>query len=83
MSGQGHVVASVINQARQTASLPSGWSFTGCYSDSVDSRTLRTASFTSVDSMTISSCIDFCITGNFQFAGLEFGRVRQLQLYFN
>ncbi|TFK31513.1 WSC domain-containing protein [Crucibulum laeve] len=60
-------------KARQ-ASLPAGWSSLGCYTDSALTRTLRTASFTSVDSMTISSCINFCSSQGFHFAGLEFGR---------
>ncbi|KIJ45844.1 hypothetical protein M422DRAFT_778632 [Sphaerobolus stellatus SS14] len=60
-------------RARQ-ASLPSGWSALGCFSDSPTARALRTSAFTSVDSMTITSCINFCTSGGFDFAGVEFGR---------
>ncbi|TFK31652.1 WSC domain-containing protein [Crucibulum laeve] len=55
-------------------SLPAGWSSLGCYTDSTSSRTLATASFTSVDGMTITSCVNFCNSGGYRFAGMEFGR---------
>ncbi|TFK35711.1 WSC domain-containing protein [Crucibulum laeve] len=65
--------ASLLLRALAT-SVTDGWTSVGCYTDSRDSRTLRTASFTSVDDMTVSDCISFCATGNYKYAGLEFGR---------
>ncbi|PPR01863.1 hypothetical protein CVT24_001344, partial [Panaeolus cyanescens] len=63
--------------ARQT-SLPAAWTSVGCfrqvYYDSTASRSLKVASFTSVDNMTIESCLDFCASGGFTFAGVEFAR---------
>jgi len=45
-------------------------------SDSTANRTLRTAAFTDVNNMTIESCIAFCTPNGYQYAGLEFSRVR-------
>jgi len=44
-------------------------------SDVPATRTLRVASFTDVDNMTIESCIAFCTPSGYQFAGVEFARV--------
>ncbi|KAJ6475652.1 WSC domain-containing protein [Mycena vulgaris] len=43
-----------------------------CYRDSSTSRTLAGASF-SAATMTIESCLVFCTSGGFNFAGVEFG----------
>ncbi|PPR07633.1 hypothetical protein CVT26_001701 [Gymnopilus dilepis] len=68
--------ASPVIEARQ-ASLPSGWSSLGCYSDSTTARTIRVASYTDVTGMTIESCLAFCTPGGYRYAGVEFARVRQ------
>ncbi|KAF8799941.1 WSC-domain-containing protein [Phlegmacium glaucopus] len=68
------VHASPVIDARQSESLPAGWSSIGCYSDTPASRTLRIASFTSVSNMTIESCLAFCTPGEYIFAGVEFAR---------
>ncbi|KAF8878018.1 WSC domain-containing protein [Gymnopilus junonius] len=65
--------ASPMIDARQ-ASLPSGWSAVGCYSDSTASRTLRVASYTDVTGMTIESCLAFCTPAGYKYAGVEFSR---------
>ncbi|KAJ6475668.1 beta-1,3 exoglucanase precursor-like protein, partial [Mycena vulgaris] len=44
----------------------------GCYTDSSTSRTLAGASFTTV-TMTVESCLAFCTSTGFNFAGVEFG----------
>ncbi|KAF8961440.1 WSC domain-containing protein [Flammula alnicola] len=67
------VNASPALEARQS-SLPAGWVSLGCYTDSAASRTLKTASFTDVNNMTIESCIAFCTPNGYQFAGVEFSR---------
>lgn len=50
-------------------------------SDSTSARTISTASTTSLNSMTLASCITFCTTmapsGPYLYAGVEFGRVRR------
>ncbi|PPQ76090.1 hypothetical protein CVT24_003662 [Panaeolus cyanescens] len=54
--------------------LPAGWTSIGCFSDSTSSRSLKVASFTSVDNMTVESCLAFCTPSGFNFAGVEFAR---------
>ncbi|TFK36205.1 WSC domain-containing protein [Crucibulum laeve] len=53
---------------------PIVWNSLGCYTDSTSSRTLRTASYTSVSAMTIASCQAFCAPGNYKYAGVEYAR---------
>ncbi|KAF8961438.1 WSC domain-containing protein [Flammula alnicola] len=60
-------------QARQS-NLPAGWVSLGCYTDSTASRTLKTASYTDVNNMTIESCLAFCTPNGYQFAGVEYSR---------
>ncbi|PPQ71708.1 hypothetical protein CVT26_007625 [Gymnopilus dilepis] len=66
---------SVFHNALGTPNLPQGWDNVGCYSDSPDARTLRTAAFTDVTNMTIESCLAFCTPAGYNFAGVEFSRV--------
>ncbi|KAF9448413.1 copper radical oxidase [Macrolepiota fuliginosa MF-IS2] len=60
---------------RQTIpTLPGNWTSLGCYIDNTGAgRTLNAATFASGTTMTIESCINFCIQGHFIFAGTEFG----------
>ncbi|KAF8575322.1 WSC-domain-containing protein [Ramaria rubella] len=62
--------------SRQTivTDLPANWSFFGCFEENLTGpdRTLNAASSTN-DTMTIESCVDFCNSQSFTFAGLEFG----------
>jgi hypothetical protein len=51
------------------------------YRDSTSARTLKTAAFTSVDNMTIESCLSFCTPAAYNFAGVEFARVSLQTLY--
>ena len=44
--------------------------------DISSNRTLRTAAFTDLNDMTIESCTAFCTPAGYQYAGVEFGRVR-------
>ncbi|KAE9389021.1 galactose oxidase [Gymnopus androsaceus JB14] len=52
--------------------LPGNWTFEGCYTDNVGSRTLNGNSFTNATGMTIEQCINFCAEGNWVLAGVEF-----------
>jgi hypothetical protein len=54
--------------------LPSGWSAasTPCIAD-VPGRALTGASYAS-DSMTVTSCLNFCQAAGFQYAGVEYSR---------
>lgn len=55
------------------STLPSAWSYVGCYTDSTSVRTLRTDSYAD-DSMTEVSCINFCNGKGYPYAGVEYGR---------
>ncbi|KAF9459880.1 WSC domain-containing protein [Collybia nuda] len=65
-----------IKRADGDPFIPSGWTALGCFTDARDSRTLRTASTTSLDLMTLEVCAGFCTRnfGVFTYAGVEFGR---------
>ncbi|KAF8890280.1 WSC domain-containing protein [Gymnopilus junonius] len=71
----GSVLASAIPPTRRSeSSFPIGWTSIGCYSDSSASRTLRIAAYTDVNAMTIESCITFCASGGYLYAGVEYSR---------
>ncbi|EKM74831.1 hypothetical protein AGABI1DRAFT_95324 [Agaricus bisporus var. burnettii JB137-S8] len=54
--------------------LPGNWSSLGCYTDNVASgRTLNAAATASGDSMTTESCINFCDSRGYMYAGTEYG----------
>ena len=52
--------------------LPAGWSYTGCYTDSVGARTLPGATFNG-NTMTDESCVSFCLNKGYPYAGTEYG----------
>ncbi|PPQ91781.1 hypothetical protein CVT25_000426 [Psilocybe cyanescens] len=54
------------------AVLPVNWTSVGCFSDISTSRTLAATSLVQ-DPMTIETCLGFCDSGGFLFAGIEFG----------
>ncbi|KAA1470743.1 copper radical oxidase [Dentipellis sp. KUC8613] len=54
--------------------LPGNWSSLGCYTDNPGARTLSSASFVSTDNMTVESCVSFCDSQAFIFAGVEFAQ---------
>ncbi|KAF8890279.1 WSC domain-containing protein [Gymnopilus junonius] len=69
------VMGSPVLEGRQTGALPAGWAALGCYSDSTSARTLRVASYTDLNDMTIESCISFCSNSTtYAYAGVEFSR---------
>jgi len=45
------------------------------FSDSISSRTLRSAAYTSAGNMTIELCFEFCTPAGYKYAGVEWGRV--------
>ncbi|KAF8196991.1 glyoxal oxidase N-terminus-domain-containing protein [Pholiota molesta] len=55
------------------ATLPGTWTFQRCVTDTTASRTLSGDTFADGTGMTIESCINFCTTNGFVFAGTEFG----------
>lgn len=53
--------------------LPQAWSYSGCFTDRVSSRTLPLA-YTAADDMTEGKCIGFCDQRGYSYAGVEYGR---------
>jgi hypothetical protein len=52
--------------------LPPGWSFSSCYTDSVQARTLTGSVYTSANSMTQESCVGYCTSLSYGYAGVEY-----------
>lgn len=51
---------------------PEGWSSLGCYTDSVNARTLASRQFPAGD-LTPESCLASCRSAGFVYAGTEYG----------
>jgi hypothetical protein len=56
------------------ASLPGGWSYSGCWTDTVQDRKLNSDTYTDSTGMCEGSCIDYCSAKGYTFAGVEYGR---------
>lgn len=59
-----------------STSLPSGWTYQGCYSDSISNRVLSGASEPNPNIVTQEYCIEYCsqTDGGYSFAGVEYGK---------
>ncbi|KAI8174269.1 hypothetical protein K4K51_008982 [Colletotrichum sp. SAR 10_75] len=55
-----------------TTSLPTGFKYLGCYTDSPGNRQLARASYVDYSRMTEESCIAFCSAKGFPYAGVEY-----------
>lgn len=55
-----------------STTLPTFWSYLGCFPDSPSSRILPDASYINPGAMTEDACINLCAEGDYQFAGVEF-----------
>jgi hypothetical protein len=64
-----HRQATLITPAN--SSLPGTWSYQGCYTDSVGSRTLQGATYNG-DAVTDEACVAFCNQKGFSYAGTEY-----------
>ena len=64
---------STSGPAPDTANLPSGWAYDGCYVDGAQGRILSVQQPDS-DSLTIESCINTCTTNGYSVAGLEYSK---------
>jgi hypothetical protein len=60
------------------ASDPSGWSFLGCFTDSVKNRVLRNDFYSEDLNMTHSNCFAHCSSNGYTYAGT--GRPLSLRL---
>lgn len=54
------------------SSLPKGWVYAGCYFDDVGARSLSGGNTASQTTMTDESCISFCASNDFIYAGTEY-----------
>ena len=54
------------------STLPSGWTYQGCYSDSASNRVLSSASYTNNTAMTEESCVVHCASKGYPMAGVEY-----------
>ena len=61
------------------SNLPTGWSYLSCYTDSVSNRVLNGATYADYYNMTGLSCIDYCGSKGYDFAGT--GMLRRLDLF--
>ena len=55
------------------AVLPGGWSYYGCYSDSISDRVLVGDKYVDETGMSQGSCMVYCKSKGFTFAGIEYG----------
>ncbi|KAL7277999.1 hypothetical protein ACG7TL_007952 [Trametes sanguinea] len=63
-----------VRQAPATPNIPgTNYTFLGCFTDQ-GARTLGGATFTNTTGMTVESCVSFCSSQDFNFAGLEFAQ---------
>ncbi|KAH7117059.1 WSC domain-containing protein [Dendryphion nanum] len=53
--------------------LPSTWQFAGCWSDDTDKRVLGREFYFDTEAMTADSCVRFCMSKGYTFAGTEYG----------
>ncbi|KAI0925387.1 hypothetical protein AcV7_005644 [Taiwanofungus camphoratus] len=61
-------------QATTSPTLPGNWTYEGCYTDNTAARTLTGSSYTSTDNMTVESCISYCDSGSYVYAGVEYAQ---------
>lgn len=52
--------------------LPTGWTYTGCYTEGANTRALTGASYSDNAKMTDESCIAFCAGKSLRYAGTEY-----------
>jgi hypothetical protein len=50
------------------------WMSRGCYADTVSSRALAQDAFYDDKGMTVDVCLNYCTSGGYPFAGLEYAR---------
>ncbi|KAI0364868.1 galactose oxidase [Pilatotrama ljubarskyi] len=63
-----------VRQAPATPDIPgTNYTFLGCFTDE-GARSLGDATFTNTTGMTVESCVSFCSSQSFNFAGLEFAQ---------
>ena len=66
--------AGLVKRQSVASSPQTGWTYKGCYTDSVSARVLSASSY-SGGSMTEESCIAFCSKGGYPVSGTEYSGV--------
>ncbi|KAJ3716745.1 WSC domain-containing protein [Lentinula guzmanii] len=61
-------------QAPSPVNQTGNWSLVGCYTDISTARTLSAATIPASDNMTLETCVAFCSSVDFIFAGVEFAQ---------
>lgn len=49
------------------------WTYRGCFTDRVNSRTLNKAFYSSSTDMTLEKCLTYCTERDYGFAGVAYG----------
>jgi hypothetical protein len=68
----------VVKRQAPPTTLPTNWSYKGCYTDGVDGRTLRSSATAGAD-MTAAKCIAYCGARGYSLAGTEYSNVSNLR----
>ena len=63
---------SASTSANTQLTLPTSWTYTGCYSDGITPRTLPVWSTFNGNTMTNQACVSFCDTAGYSMAGTEY-----------
>ena len=66
------VTAAVIERQSVSSKPPTGWTYEGCYTDSVSNRVLTGTAYTDSTGMTEESCMSFCGNAGYTTAGMEY-----------
>ncbi|KAI8262728.1 hypothetical protein K4K58_000409 [Colletotrichum sp. SAR11_239] len=72
LTGLGNAATISKRELSITTSLPTGFKYLGCYTDSPGNRQLARASYVDYIRMTEESCIAFCSAKGFPYAGVEY-----------
>ncbi|KAI8251181.1 WSC domain-containing protein [Colletotrichum sp. SAR 10_77] len=72
LTGLGNAATISKRELSITTSLPTGFKYLGCYTDSPGNRQLARASYVDYSRMTEESCIAFCSAKGFPYAGVEY-----------
>lgn len=57
-----------------STNLPTTWTYQGCYTEGTNGRTLASASYSNTTGMTEESCIAYCNTLGYLYAGTEYSQ---------
>lgn len=74
-SGSASAIVSSLPSFSATANLPPGWKYQGCFTDTVNPRTLpKLAPYTMNNTfVTSTNCVSYCSSKGYNFAGTEYG----------